>query len=278
VKNHLTRRAFIASAAVLTACQRGPRLLAKDVGYGASVSQRFDIYGPAQEEGRSMAPWAMLIHGGGWVNGSRDDVTQFIPELTSRGYVVANTGYRLAEEAKAPAAAEDIRTAIAVVRAKIAPWADADRMLLIGLSAGAHLALLSALAPETEVGGPQSHPRAVLSLWGVTDVADLLAGAHAQDFARQWLSGAVDVESLARRMSPVSYDVTGAPYVCAAHSVYDSVVPFSHSETLVQNFRVAGKPADLLRLSHPDHGAPQREYPAIFAETFRLLNATGVMA
>jgi acetyl esterase/lipase len=153
--------------------------------------------------------------------------------FTSRGDVVANIGYRVTSEARAPAAAEDVRNAIEAVRYRAAHWgADNRKMVLVGFSAGALLALLSALAPTSDLAGPQSHPRAIVSFWGVTDLADLLGGDHARVSAQRWLPESSERSSLARRLSPINYDVSEAPALCAVHSVLDDVVPFSHSERL----------------------------------------------
>jgi acetyl esterase/lipase len=221
------------------------------------------------------APLAVIVHGGGWTNGSRDDMVQFVPHFTSRRYVVVNVGYRVASEAPAPAAAEDVRNAIECVRRRAAEWGAAGGILLAGFSAGAHLALLSALAPSTVIAGPRSSPRAIVSFWGITDVADLLDGDHARDFARRWLPAQPGRPELARRLSPINYGAAEAPALCAVHSVHDDVVPFAHSERLVMKWQAAKRPAKLIRLSHQGHAAPSGDYPAIFREIFRFLEQTG---
>ncbi len=213
-----------------------------------------------------------MVHGGGWIGGSRDDIAGFIPHLTSRGYVVANIGYRVASEAVAPAAVEDVRNAIEFVRSRSAEWgADSSRTLLIGFSAGAHLALLAALAPSEAIAGPQSRACGIVSFWGITDVADLLEGPHMRDFARQWLPEGEGRLELARRLSPLNYDAAEAPDLCALHSVRDDIVPFAHSERLVAKFQQAKRRARLIRLSHEGHAPPEKDYQAIFAEVFRFL-------
>jgi dipeptidyl aminopeptidase/acylaminoacyl peptidase len=81
---------------------------------------------------------------------------------------------------------------------------------------------------------------------------------------------------LARKLSPIDYDVDEAPPLCAIHSLHDEVVPFAHSERLVAKFQKAKRQAKLLELSHRDHAAPPEDYPAIFAEIFRFLDGAGV--
>jgi len=247
-----------------------------DLSYGPSPAQCFDVYSAPGPSGR-LAPLVVLIHGGGWESGSRGEVAKFIPYFTERRCVVASIGYRLTPEAVAPAAAEDVRNAIASVCARAAEWhVDSGRVLLVGFSSGAHLALLAALAPPDAVSGPQCRARAVLSFWGVTDVADLLSGENERAFARRWLPESPGRLELARRLSPMQYDAAGAPALCAAHSVHDDIVPFAHSERLVDRFLQARVPARLTRLSHRGHAPSPGAYPAILNEAFHFLDGVGV--
>ena len=249
-----------------------------DFSYGPNPYQHLDVYNSAQEPGHA-APLVILIGGGGWQYAPRPDAVGFVPMFTSRGDVVANAAYRVTSEARAPAAAVDVRNAIEAVRNRAAYWrADGGGMLLVGFSAGAHLALLSALAPASDLAGPQSHPRAIVSFWGVTDLADLLGGDHAKLSAQRWLPESTERLDLARRLSPIHYDVSEAPALCAVHSVLDDVVPFSHSERLVAKYLKAGRPAKLIKLTHKGHAAPAKDYPAIFAEIFRFLDGLGIAA
>lgn len=280
----LSRRALLGAPAALLsifqpACHSdsAPTPMARDLSYGPSASQRLDTYASAQQRG--LRPLVLLMHGGGWERGSRDDMAPFIARFTSRSYVVANIGYRLAAEAPAPAAVEDVRNAIEWVRLRAAGWgADGRRILLAGFSAGAHLALLAALAPASAFAGPPCRARAIMSFWGITDLADLLGQHNPRDFARRWIPESPARLELARRLSPIEYDVTDAPALCAIHSLYDDVVPFAHSERLVAKFQHANRPAKLIRLSHRGHAAPDNAYPAMFSEAFRFLDGTGVMA
>jgi acetyl esterase/lipase len=281
IPSRVSRRTLVGVPVALSlACRiRGvspPR--AEDFSYGPNPDQRLDVYGAARDPGHP-APLVMLIGGGGWQSPPRADAVGFVPVFTSRGHVVANVGYRVTSEARAPAAAEDVRNAIEAARYRTAQWgADGRGMLLVGFSAGALLALLSALAPTGDLAGPQSQPRAIVSFWGVTDVADLLTGDHANVFAQRWLPESPERVSLARRLSPINYDVSAAPALCAVHSVLDDVVPFSHSERLVAKYRKAGRPAKLIKLHHRGHAAPEKDYPTIFDEIFRFLNGLGITA
>ena len=279
IPSRLSRRTLVGiSVAFSLACRDRRAFLPRaiDVSYGPNPYQHLDVYNSVQESGYP-APLVVLIGGGGWQDAPRPDAVGFVPVFTSRGDVVANAGYRVTSEATAPAAAEDVRNAIEAVRYRAGQWgADNRGMVLVGFSSGAHLALLSALAPTSDLAGPRSHPRAIVSFWGVTDFADLLRGDHPNVAARRWLPESPERSDLARRLSPINYDVSEAPALCAVHSVLDDVVPFSHSERLVKKYLKAGRPAKLIKLSHRGHAAPKKDYPKIFDEIFRFLDGLGI--
>ena len=278
--SRLSRRTLVGIPVALSLSCRDRRVTPTraDISYGPSPRQNLDVYNSAQKPARP-APLVVLIGGGGWQNPPKPDAAGFGRVFTSRGDVVANAGYRVASEARAPAAAEDVRDAIEAARYHAAEWgANGREMLLVGFSAGAHLALLSALAPASDLAGPQSRPRAIVSFWGVTDFADLIDGDHPSAYAQRWLPDGPERPALARKLSPINYDVSEAPALCAVHSVLDDVVPFSHSERLVAKYLKAGRPAKLIKLNHKGHAAPAEDYPGIFAEIFRFLGVLGIAA
>lgn len=254
---------------LLASCRRPDSSL--DLAYGPEPSQRLDVH-PSPEPG----PLLILLHGGGWESGSRAELQDLIPSLMQHGYTVANLDYRTTSEAKAPAAAEDVRRAIEWVSSRAGNWgADPSRMVLMGFSAGAHLALLAALAPDTAIEGPQCHPAAIVSFWGVTDVAPLLEGPDQRDFAVNWLPDTPNRAELARALSPLNYELTDAPPLCAVHSVFDDVVPFEQSKALVEKYLRAGRPAELISLRFLGHQAPPEESTAILAQVFDVLERFG---
>src|SRR5207248_3224846 len=73
----------------------------------------------------------------------------------ARGYAVAAIDYRLAPAAPYPAALEDVRAAVAYLAAHAAEYdLDRSRVVLLGRSAGGHLALLAGYTSDAgTVGG-----------------------------------------------------------------------------------------------------------------------------
>lgn len=101
---------------------------------------------------RSQAPALVIVHGGGWAGGSRtvDVFQKMMTDYAKRGYVTINIDYRLTGEAPFPACIEDVKCAVRWLRAHADPYhGDPERIGAYGHSAGAHLALMLAMAPKS---------------------------------------------------------------------------------------------------------------------------------
>lgn len=100
-------------------------------------------------------PVFLWLHGGGLVQGNRFSSVDLIAGMLERhGGVIVSPEYRLAPEHPAPAAADDCYATLRWVREHAAEiGGDADRIVVIGLSAGGNLALSVALAARDR-GGP----------------------------------------------------------------------------------------------------------------------------
>jgi acetyl esterase/lipase len=233
-----------------------PNLLYLSVG---GWNGKLDLYLPRRP--RDPMPVALLFHGGGWQSGAKDEIALDVLPYLAMGFAVANVDYRLARVATAPAAVEDSRCALRwVVRHAKQYDLDVDRVILVGSSAGAHLALMAALAPASAgfdglcPGDEPLKVAAVINFFGVVDVGELLAPPTARDFAIGWIGTGPDREALARRVSPITYVHQGAPPIFTAHGDADPVVPFAQAEKLHQALARAGVPNRLFPLHKAGHG------------------------
>jgi|MTBAKSStandDraft_1061840.scaffolds.fasta_scaffold14484_4 acetyl esterase/lipase len=112
-----------------------------------SLLNSLDIYVP---EGSgietSSVPVMIMIHGGGWRTGDKSNkniTVNKVPYFISNNWIFVSINYRLSPEVKHPAHVEDVAAAIAWVKENITSYGgDADRIFIMGHSAGAHLAAL----------------------------------------------------------------------------------------------------------------------------------------
>ncbi|GJE71045.1 alpha/beta hydrolase [Methylorubrum podarium] len=197
--------------------------------YGEAPSQGIDVFLPA---GPGPHPVAVLIHGGCWsaAAAGREQMRHLGPELTRRGIAVWSIGYRRANEAGGgyPGTYQDVGAALdRLVDAAGAHHLDLSRVVLVGHSAGGHLALWAvsrgALPAESPLyATTRLVPRAVISLGGVGDLTS---------FARfvPVLCGPGIVERLApadklSEVSPASLPPSGVPIVLVS-GVFDRLTP-----------------------------------------------------
>jgi dipeptidyl aminopeptidase/acylaminoacyl peptidase len=110
---------------------------------------------------------------------------------------------------------------------------------------------------------------AIVNWYGITDVADLLAGYNRKTYAVAWLGSATNKEEGARRVSPLTYVRKEDPPVITIHGDADDVVPYSHAVRLQQALDKAGVPNQLFTVKGGGHGQFSNEdnekaYAAIF--------------
>ena len=122
----------------------------------------------------------ILVHGGGWVSGEKSLMHPLAQDLASQGYITATIEYRLAPEAKYPAAIHDIKAAVKWMRASSSKYnIDTNKIALIGCSAGGHLAAfvgatngLQKFDERTNYPNNSSFVNAVIDIDGILDFTD----------------------------------------------------------------------------------------------------------
>ena len=223
-----------------------------------NYQNKLDVY---QASGEQPHPTLIYIHGGGWVEGRKEeDVLEAIPFL-EKGWSVVNVEYRLAGVSLAPAAVEDCRCALrwVIEHAKDYKF-DANRIVLMGHSAGGHLSLITGMLPLSAgldrecAGDKELRVAAIIDWFGITDVNDLLEGPNMQDYAVMWLGSLTDREQVAKRVSPLTYVRPALPPTIMIHGDADDTVPYTHSVRLHAALDKAGVPNELLTIPGGKHG------------------------
>ncbi len=89
------------------------------------------------DQTRKLLPCIIVIHGGGWSAGSKEDHDDLTWNLAGRGFVAATINYRLAPAHLFPAQIEDAKCAVRFLRAHAADYGiDPERIGAVGFSAG----------------------------------------------------------------------------------------------------------------------------------------------
>lgn len=111
--------------------------------HGPHPAQTIDLWPSMHDRGES--PLVIFVHGGGWIGGTPASATgrAKIAHALSRGQAFASVGYRHVPEAAVEDQAADVAAAIALLlREATQHRIDPRRVVVMGHSAGAHLAAL----------------------------------------------------------------------------------------------------------------------------------------
>ena len=151
----------------VTYCTLGSRALHADVCY------------PAKKR-RGGYPAVLFIHGGGWRSGSPGQHLPMAQQLAARGYVAVLPEYRLATEARYPAAVLDLKAALRWLRANAKTYQiDTARVAVWGFSAGGQLAaLLGTTNDDPSFESPTCYPTHSSRVQAIVDVDGTLAFIH----------------------------------------------------------------------------------------------------
>src|SRR5437868_10136991 len=136
-----------------------------DVAYGTDAKQTMDIYLPAGRRSDSTKIMVM-IHGGGWTSGDKSDFNTAIDSLKQRlpDYGIFNINYRLSTGATNtfPTQELDVQAAVRYIFGKASDYqVNNQRIVLLGASAGGHLAMLQGYKDSVPV-----KPKAIVSFFG----------------------------------------------------------------------------------------------------------------
>jgi acetyl esterase/lipase len=136
----------------------------KNLNYN-SQGQLLDVYVP---QARDKQTAIMFIHGGGFKRGSKEDMSFYARIYSQGGFVTSSINYRLTPNHVFPAAINDTRDALQWMKEHADDYGyDVNKIVLVGYSAGATLALNVGLADDTGVA-------AIVSSAPATDLGVLM--------------------------------------------------------------------------------------------------------
>lgn len=237
----------------------------KDLVYAryGNREMHLDLYLP--KLGAGVFPAVVWVHGGGWTGGSKTRFRRQAALLAARGFAGACIEYRLAGEAKFPAALQDVKASVRYLRANAAKYRiDPNKIGAAGGSAGGHLvAMLGTTAGiarfEGDGGnsGYSSRVQAVIALYPATDlVSSGKRNPTGTSGGLYTFLGATYAEKpdLWADASPLTHVNKNAPPFLCMHGDQDKLVPFQQSVDLVNRLKAAGARAELFTAEGGGHG------------------------
>ncbi|MFZ5747705.1 MAG: alpha/beta hydrolase [Pseudomonadota bacterium] len=121
---------------------------AREFAYGRDPLQRLDFYAAARG---TRPPLVVFVHGGGWKRGDKGNATgdAKVLHFTGSGYAFASIDYRLVPDHRVEEQAQDVADALGYLVAHAGELGfDPRNIVLMGHSAGAHLAALVSTDPR----------------------------------------------------------------------------------------------------------------------------------
>jgi acetyl esterase/lipase len=231
----------------------------RTVAYGKGARQRMDVWWHTKGPRR---PAVFVIHGGWWSGGDKKTMTTVSRTYARLGYTVVNLDYRLSGDARWPAQRTDTIAAIAAARAHAARYnTDPDRYVLVGFSAGGHIAaavgtygnglpglrgvvgvspVISPLTSYADGGTGASHEQRKLR----RTATELAGGCTPSECPGIWAS-----------MEVPGHASAGDAPVLDVHS-QDEFVPPYQSELLQQALKTYGVPMSIKVMPGTQHSAP----------------------
>ncbi|WP_462243286.1 alpha/beta hydrolase fold domain-containing protein [Ferruginibacter sp.] len=211
-------------------------------------------------------PVVINIHGGGWNHGVKESQSGF-STFFKMGYAVANMEYRLTGQATAPAAIEDTRCVlIYLIKNAKALNIDVNKIVIMGGSAGGHLALMGGLLANDHrfdgncPGVENIKVAAIIDKYGITDVWDWGYGPNiTSKSAKNWLGDKANDIAFAKTVSPITYVNKNSPPTFIVHGDADPTVPYQQSVALHKKFVEAGVKTQFITVAGGLHGKFPKE-------------------
>ncbi|MDQ3205189.1 MAG: alpha/beta hydrolase [Pseudomonadota bacterium] len=207
---------------------------------GSKIGVR--IFRPAEDSERPAAV-LVLFHGGGWSEGEAHWMDAVALQHADLGMVAISVDYRLSQNGVTPFdAVSDARNAIRWVRHEAARLGvDPDRVVALGTSAGAHLAVSTAIFNEPWGSDDSSVPNALILRSPAVSVENSIWF--------QKLSGGV---SQAAALSPVLHVRSGLPPMLILQGEMDNVTLAADAKRFCQRMAQNGNSCELK--TYPDVG------------------------
>lgn len=249
-------------------------ILQQDIAYLESTrTEKLDLYLPADRAPSVRSPAVLIIHGGGWVGGSKSGRREFVTgtALALHGYVAASVEYMKEPGKRWPTNLLDCKNGVRWLRANAQRLqVDPQRIGVIGGSAGGHLALMvaytsgvPALEPASPYPGVADHVSACVDMYGIANLATR-QGTDPQGVPdgkirsvsalfQEPLQAAPDKWKLA---SPVTHITHDSPPTLILHGTADTTVDREQSRELDRVLTDHGVPHKLIEIPGVGHAFP----------------------
>lgn len=231
-----------------------------DVSYGTQELQKMDIYLPGGRSADSTKT-IVVIHGGAWIDGDKSEMTFVVDSIRRRSpkFAFINLNYRLAYNGASnvfPSQELDVKAAIEYYLAKSTEYAVSKDLIVLGASAGAHLALLHSYKND-----PEKHVKAVVDFFGPTDLVAMWNEGALQLFDIIQLGLIIvtgksytDDPAIYTQSSPINFITPQSPPTIALQGELDDIVNPDQTTMLIDKLNSKGVSNQFVSYPNEGHG------------------------
>nr|WP_315238346.1 alpha/beta hydrolase [uncultured Flavobacterium sp.] len=140
-------------------------------------------------------PAVIMIHGGGWRSGNKNQMKAMAQEIASKGYSCFAIEYRLSLEAKYPEGIYDVKNAIKFIKDNAAKFnVDPNKIAVLGCSSGGQMAaLIGTTNDNPDFDDVHNKNKYSSKVNAIIDIDGVLAFKHPEssegEMAAFWLNG-----------------------------------------------------------------------------------------
>jgi acetyl esterase/lipase len=201
-------------------------------------------------------PTVVVIYGGAWQAGAADQASDASRHLAHLGYTVVAIDYRHAPRHRHPAQIDDVRRSLTLIADSATAWGvDTSRIVLLGRSAGGHLAMLAGFTP-----GPV-RVRGVVAFYAPFDLEEGYNDLPVPDpidvrsVLTAYLGGTpTEIPAQYRDASPSTYVRAGLPPTLLMYAERDHLVKPEFGRAVASRLREVGVPVVHVELPGAEHG------------------------
>src|SRR5262245_61510534 len=272
----------------------------RDVIYGRKhgMALTLDVFTPKEKANGAGIIWVVS---GGWVSAHQiaEPSLPFSPinQLLQRGYTVFAVVHGSQPKFTIPEILDDMHRAVRYIRSRADEFhIDPQRLGITGGSAGGHLSLMQGTAGKEgdpkaadEIDRASSRVQAVACFFPPTDFLNYgqprenaLGRGVLKDFAAPFAFQEQDAKrgrfgsfvpitdearilEIGRQISPINHVTADDPPALIIHGDKDVLVPIQQAEIIVEKFKSAGVPAELVVKAGAGHGwaSIEKDMPTI---------------
>ncbi len=203
----------------------------------------------------------IYLHGGAWQALDKDFLTQpLFRRLVSQGHLIMDVAYSLTPGADLTQMLGDVKQAIVWMKTHAQEYKiNPNRIVLMGVSGGAHLALMAAYAPEHPAfqlvcPAADMSIRAVITMFGITDLCEFF-----QEYGRSNSRQPEYSKNVADDLRPFVHDKTWLDRMMTRNRVFPA-------------YRFGNMPGGALLLVYL-MGGTLKEIPEIYRQASPLTHA-----